>query len=91
MDVILDRVLDFLSAENLAQTPVLGGKGRGEKDLLGQRVAPSSFSVSVKGIRGKDIILRGDRRLASTPVVNSAELQMVPINPGYRYTIVRFP
>jgi hypothetical protein len=75
MDVILDRVLDFLHAEDLSQTPVLGGKGRGERDILGQAVSPSSFSVSVKEVRGKEIILRGGQAIGIYP---GCELSRIP-------------
>jgi hypothetical protein len=63
MDVILDRILDFLYGEHLSQTPVLGGKGRGDRDILGQAVSPSTFTVSVKEVRGKDIVLRGGQAI----------------------------
>lgn len=82
MKVILDRVLDFLSAENLSQTPILGGKGRGEKDILGQTVSPSSFSVSVKDIRGKDIILRGGQAIGIYPGCGLSRTSRRPDDPA---------
>jgi Caspase domain len=79
MNMILDRVLNFLSAEKLQQVPVLGGKGRGERDILGQPVSPSSFSVSVEEIRGKDIILRGGQAIG---IYSGCELKKLSIRPG---------
>lgn len=74
MNIILDRVQDFLSAENLFQTPILGGKARAEKDILGQPVSPASFSVSVKEVRGRDIILRGGQAIG---IYSGCELRKI--------------
>ena len=79
MNVIFDRVLNVLSAEKLKQLPVMGGKGRGERDILGQAVSPSSFSVSVKEIRGKDIILRGGQAIG---IYSGCELKKLSTRPG---------
>lgn len=59
MDRIFERMWNYMQAENLPQTPVVGGKGRGDKDLLGQPARQEPFSVIVKEVRGDEIVLRG--------------------------------
>jgi hypothetical protein len=59
MDRIFERMWNYMQAANLPQTPVLGGKGRGDKDLLGQPARQEPFSVIVREVRGDDVLLRG--------------------------------
>lgn len=59
MDRIFERMTNTMQAFNLPQTPVLGGKGRGPKDLLGQPAREQPFSVMVKEVHGDEVTLRG--------------------------------
>lgn len=59
MDHIFERMSTYMQASNLMQTPVLGGKDRGDKDLLGQPARQEPFSVIVKEVRGGEALLRG--------------------------------
>jgi hypothetical protein len=59
MDRIFERMSNYMQAANLPQTPVLGGKGRGDKDLLGEPARQEPFSVIVKEVRGDEVLLRG--------------------------------
>ena len=59
MDRIFERMSIYMRASNLTQTPVLGGKGRGDKDLLGQPARLEPFSVLVKEVRGEEALLQG--------------------------------
>ncbi len=59
MDRIFERTWNYMQAANLSQTPVLGGNGRGDKDLLGQPSRQEPFSVMAKEVRGDDIVLQG--------------------------------
>jgi hypothetical protein len=59
MDRIFERMWNYMQASNLSQTPVLGGQGRGEKDLLGQPAREEPFSVLVKDVRDDEALLRG--------------------------------
>jgi len=58
MNRIFERMLNYMQATNLSQTPVLGGKGRGELDLLGDPAKQEPFSVLVKEVRGDEAQLR---------------------------------
>jgi hypothetical protein len=59
MDHIFERMSNYMQAANLQQTPVLGGKGRGDKDLLGEPARQEPFSVIVREVRGDEVLLRG--------------------------------
>ncbi len=59
MDRIFDRMWNYMQAENLSQTPVLGGSERGDKDLFGQPARQEPFSVIVKEVHGDDVVVRG--------------------------------
>jgi len=59
MDRVFDRMWNYMQASNLPQTPVLGGKGRADKDLSGQPARQEPFSVIVKEVRGDEVLLRG--------------------------------
>ena len=59
MDRIFERMSNYMQASNLMQTPVLGGKDRGDKDLLGQPARQEPFSVLVKEVHGDEALLRG--------------------------------
>jgi hypothetical protein len=56
---IFERMWSYMQTSNLSQTPVLGGKGRGDKDLLGQPARQEPFSVLVKDVRDDEVLLRG--------------------------------
>jgi hypothetical protein len=58
MNRIFERLLNYMQAANLSQTPVLGGKGRGELDLLGGPAKQEPFSVMVKEVHGDEAVLR---------------------------------
>ena len=61
MKRIFERMVNYMQAKNLAQTPVLGGDGRGEKDLLGQVAQQGPFSVLVKKVvDGEALLGAGD-------------------------------
>jgi hypothetical protein len=57
MDRVFERTWNYLQVENLPQTPILGGKGRSDKDLLGQPARAEPFSVLVKNASGGDALL----------------------------------
>ncbi len=57
MNRIFERMLNYMQAANLRQTPVLGGVGRAEKDLLGQAARQEPFSVLVKDVREGEALL----------------------------------
>jgi len=59
MNRIFERMWNYMQASNLPQTPVLGGRGRGERDLLGEPARQESFSVIVRQVRGDRVVLRG--------------------------------
>jgi hypothetical protein len=59
MDRIFERMLNYLQADNWSQTPVVGGKGRGDRDLLGQPARQEPFSIMVKQRQGDEVVLRG--------------------------------
>jgi hypothetical protein len=59
MDRIFERMSTYMRASNLTQTPVLGGKGRGDKDLLGHPARQEPFSVLINEVRGDEALLQG--------------------------------
>jgi hypothetical protein len=59
MDRIFERMWNYMQASNLPQTPILGGRGRGERDLLGEPARQEPFSVIVRQVRGDQVVLRG--------------------------------
>jgi hypothetical protein len=59
MNHIFERMWSYMQAANLAQTPVMGGRGRGERDLLGEAARQEPFSVVVRQVRGDEAVLRG--------------------------------
>jgi len=59
MDRVFERMWNYMQAANLTQTPVLGGKDRGDKDLFGQPARQEPFSVIVREVHGDDVVLRG--------------------------------
>jgi hypothetical protein len=67
MDRVFERMWNYMQAANLPQTPVLGGKGRGDKDLLGQPARQEPFSVIVKEVRGDEILLRAGEAIGLYP------------------------
>ena len=79
MNVIFDRMLNYLKADNLPQTPVLGGKGRGSRDLFGQPAQARPFSVLVKARRGDDLILQGGQAIG---IYEKTELKRVNSKPA---------
>jgi len=67
MDRIFERMWNYMQAANLPQTPVLGGKGRGDKDLFGQAARQEPFSVIVREVRGEEAMLRGGEAIGLYP------------------------
>jgi hypothetical protein len=67
MDRVFERMWNYMQAANLPQTPVLGGKGRGDKDLLGQPARQEPFSVIVKEVRGDEVLLRAGEAIGLYP------------------------
>jgi hypothetical protein len=59
MDRIFERMWNYMQAENLSQTPILGGTERGDKDLFGQPARQEPFSVIVKEVHGDEVVVRG--------------------------------
>lgn len=67
MEHIFERMSNYMQAANLVQTPVLGGKGRADKDLLGQPARQEPFSILVKEVRGDEAQLRGGEAVGLYP------------------------
>lgn len=63
MNAIYSRILDILGQEGLSETPIKGGAGRDTLDILGQPASTSSFTVSVKAISKKTVVLRGGQAI----------------------------
>jgi Caspase domain len=59
MNHIFERMWSYMQAANLPQTPVMGGRGRGDRDLLGEPARQEPFSVVVRQVRGDEAVLRG--------------------------------
>ena len=59
MNRVFERMWNYMQASNLPQTPVLGGRGRGERDLLGEPARQEPFSLIVRQVRGDQVVLRG--------------------------------
>ncbi len=79
MDRIFERMSNYMLAANLSQTPVLGGKGRGDRDLLGQPARQEPFSVIVRDVQGDRVILRGGEAIG---LYEGSELRRVGSNTG---------
>jgi len=75
MDRIFERMWNYMQASNLPQTPVLGGKGRGEKDLLGEPARQEPFSVIAGAVRGGEVVLRAGEAIG---LYAGAELRRIP-------------
>jgi hypothetical protein len=59
MSHIFERMWSYMQAANLPQTPVMGGRGRGDRDLMGEPARQEPFSVVVRQVRGDEATLRG--------------------------------
>lgn len=76
MDRIFERLSNYMQAENLTQTPILGGVQRGDKDLFGQPAREEPFSVIVKEVHGDDVVLRGGEAIG---LYAGSELSRQPV------------
>ena len=59
MDRIFERMSNAMRVADLSQTPVLGGKNRGDKDLLGQIAKQEPFTVMAKEVHAGEVLLGG--------------------------------
>jgi hypothetical protein len=84
MDRIFERMSNYMLASNLSQTPVLGGKGRAEKDLFGQAARQEPFSVLVKEVHGDAVQLRGGEAIGLYP---GSELRRISANASQPATL----
>ena len=75
MEHIFQRMSNYMRAANLSQTPVLGGKGRGEKDLLGRPARQEPFTVLVKEGRGGEVLLQAGDAIG---LFEGSELRRLP-------------
>lgn len=68
MDRVFERVSAALHANGIAQQPVMGGLGRGSKDLFGQPANENSgLRLLVESVNGSTVKLRGGRELGLYP------------------------
>jgi len=79
MNRIFERMANYMKAANLVQTPVLGGEGRGDKDLLGRPARQEPFSVLVKQVEGGEVLLRAGDAIGLYP---GSELRRISGKPA---------
>ncbi|HEV3331643.1 MAG TPA: caspase family protein [Bryobacteraceae bacterium] len=80
MDRVFQRAAAELHAAGVPQQPVMGGLGRGVKDVLGRPAdASAGLRILVESVTGKEVRLRGGKELGLYPdcVLKSAANQLV--------------